>query len=98
MLKFKLSNVNKTGTVLVLTETLSTPLQVFNNADFFFFGGGALSTMDSILASHPAAPDSILGFCISKKFSLGVAKDLLMGLPRGKLTESLIWSIEPIQY
>ena len=35
-------------------------------------GGGAHSTMDSILASHPVAPSLILG--VPKKFSLDVAE------------------------
>ena len=37
-----------------------------------FEGGGPHSTMDSVLASHPAAPGSILG--VPKKFSLDVAE------------------------
>ena len=56
-------------------------------------GGGARSTMDSVLASHPAAMGLILS--VPKNFSLDAGRYLLMAQLR-KVDRDLIMSIEPI--
>ena len=52
--------------------------------------------MESVLASHPAASGSILGFGVAKKFFLDVATS--SRLIDGVLFSTVISTVEPIQY